>query len=66
MRCTPNVPQALLFVQGTSSGKFPIAQTIGVINFGVTLVIEELIAVSTNQKMKVKSASNAYDPVLVY
>jgi len=66
MRCTPNVPQALLLVQGTGGGKSVVAQTVGGIDCGVTLVIEELLDVATDQKTKVKSASNAYGPVLAY
>ena len=66
MRCTPNIPQALLLVQGTGGGKSAVAQTVGVVDCGVTLVIEELLAVATDQKTKVKSASNAHGPVLAY
>ena len=66
MRCTPNIPQALLLIQGTGGGKSAVAQTVGVVDCGVTLVIEELLAVATDQKTKVKSASNAYGPVLAY
>ena len=66
MRCTPNVPQALLLVQGTGGGKSAMAQTVGVVDCGVTLVIEELLAVATDQKSKVRSTSNAYGPILVY
>ena len=66
MRCTPNIPQALLLVQGTGGGKSAVAQTVGDVNFGVILVIEELLTVATDQKTKVKSASNAYGPVLAY
>ena len=66
MRCTPNIPQALLLVQGTGGGKSAVAQTVGVVDCGVTLVIEELLSVATDQKTKVKSASNAYGPVLAY
>ena len=66
MRCTPNIPQALLLVQGTGGGKSAVAQTVGVVDCGVTLVIEELLAVATDQKSKVLSASNAYGPILAY
>ena len=54
MRCTPNVQQALLLVQGAGGDKSAVAQTIGVVDCGVTLVIEELLTVATNQKTKVK------------
>lgn len=66
MRCTPNVPQALLHVQGTRGGKSAVAQTVGVVDCGVTLVIKELLTVVTDQKTKVKLASNAYGPALAY
>ena len=66
MRCAPNVPQALLLVQGTGGGKSAVAQTVGVVDCGVTLVIEELLAVATDQKSKVRTASNEYGPVLAY
>ena len=66
MRCTPNIPQALLLIQGTGSGKSAVVQTVGVVDCGVTLVVEELLAVATDQKSKVRSASNAYSPVLAY
>ena len=66
MRCTPNIPQALLLVQGTGGGKSAVAQTVGVVDCGVTLVIEDLLAVATDQKSKVRSASNAHGPILAY
>ena len=66
MRCVPNHPQALLLVQGTGGGKSAVVQTVGIVDCGVTLVIEETIALSADQKSKIKSASNAYGPVLAY
>ena len=62
----PNVPQALLLVQGTGSGKSTVAQTVSFVECGVMLVIEELLAAATDQKSRVRSASNAYGPVLAY
>ena len=39
MRCVPNTPQDLLIVQGTGYGKSAVAQTVGIVDCGVTLVI---------------------------
>merc|ERR1740124_733250 len=66
MRCAPNVPQALLLVQGIGGGKSAVAQTVGVVDCGVTLVIEETLALAVDQRSKVKDASNAYGPVLEF
>ena len=66
MRCVPNTPQALLLVQGTGAGKSAVAQTVGIVDCGVTLVIEETLALAADQQSKVKSASNANGPVLAY
>jgi len=66
MRCAPNVPQALLLVQGTGGGKSVVAQTVGVVDCGVMLGIKELLAAATDRKSKVQTASNAHGPVLAY
>ena len=66
MQCVPNTPQALLLVQGTGAGKSAVAQTVGIVDCGVTLVIEETLALAADQQSKVKSASNANGPVLAY
>lgn len=67
MRCVlVNHPQALLLVQGTSGGKSDVTQTVSIVDCGVTLVIEETLALSEDQKSKIKSASNAHSPVLAY
>ena len=66
MRCIPNHPQELLLVQGTGGGTSDVTQTVGIVDCGVTLVIEETLALSADQKSKIKSASNAYGPVLAY
>merc|ERR1740124_1546062 len=66
MRCAPNVPQALILVQGTGGGYSAVAQTVGVVDCGFMLVIEELLALAIDQKSKVRSSSNAYGPVLAY
>ena len=61
-----NHPQALLLVQCTECGKSAIAQTVGIIDCGVTLVIEEALALAVDQKSKFHAASNKYGPVLAY
>ena len=66
MRCVPNTPQTLLLVQGTGAGKSAVAQTVGIVNRGITLVIEETLALAADQQSKVKSASNANGLVLAY
>ena len=66
MRCVPNHPQALLLVQGTGGVKYTMAQNFGIVDCGVTLVIEETLALAAGQTLKIKSASNAYVPVLAY
>ena len=43
-----------------------MSQTVGIIDCGVTLIIEETLASDVDQKSKIKDASNAYEPVLVY
>ena len=43
-----------------------VAQTVGIVDCGVTLVIEETLALAADQQSKVKLASNANGPVLAY
>ena len=66
MRCVPNRPQALLLVQDTGGGKSAVAQTVGIVDCGVTLVIEETLALAADQKSKIRTASNKFSPVLAY
>ena len=66
MCCVPNHPQAPLFVQGTGVGKSVVAQTVGIFDCGVTLIIKETLELVIDQQSKVTSTSNAYGPVLVY
>jgi len=44
MRCEPNTPQATLLVQGTGGGKSAVYQAIGIVDAGVTLVIETTLS----------------------
>ena len=66
MRCAPHTPQALLLVQGTGGGKSAVAQTVGCVDCGVTLVIVETLALAADQKSKIKSANGIYGPILAY
>jgi len=56
----------VLLVQGTGSGKSAVAQTVGCVNFGVTVVIEPTLDLSSDQRSKVARARNTYGPVLAY
>ena len=66
MRCAPNTPHALLLVQGTGGGKSAVAQTVGCVDCGVTLVIVETLALAADQRSKVVSANGIYGPILAY
>ena len=46
MRCAPYTPQALLLIQGTGGGKSAVAQTVGCVDCGVTLIIVETLALA--------------------
>jgi len=56
----------LLLVQGTFGGKSAVAQTVGCVGFGVTLVIVETLALAADQKSKIKSVNGFYGPILAY
>ena len=66
MRCAPHNPQALLLVQGTGGGKSAVAQTVGCVDCGMTLVIVETLALAADQRSKVTSANGIYGPILAY
>ena len=66
MRCAPYNPQALLLVQGTGGGKSAVAQTVGCVDCGVTLIIVETLALAADQRSKVTSANGLYGPILAY
>ena len=53
IRYVPNQPKTLLLIQGTCSRKHAVAQTVGVVDYGVTLVIAETLALAVNQQSKV-------------
>ena len=66
MRCPPQRPEAMLLVQDTDSGKSTVAQTVGCVECGVTLIIEPTLAIATDQWLKLAQARNTYRPVLAY
>ena len=66
MRCAHHNPQALLLVQGTGGGKSAVAQTVGCVDCGVTLIIVETLALAADQRSKVTSANGIYEPILAY
>lgn len=66
MRCAPHTPQALLLVQGTGGGKSAVAQTVGCVDCGVTVVIVETLAFAANQRSKLIIANGIYGPILAY
>ena len=61
MRCAPYNSQLLLLVQGTSGGKLAIAQTVGCVDCGVTLITIETLVLAADQRSKV-----IYGPILAY
>ena len=63
---SPHRPEAMLLVQGTSGGKSAVAQTVGSVECGITLVIEATLALAADQRSKVAQARNTYGPVLAY
>ena len=66
MRCNPYQPEAILLVQGTGGGKSAVAQTVRCVDCGVTIIIEETLALAADQRSKVRKARNTYGPVLAY
>ena len=66
MRCAPYNPHALLLVQGTGGGKSAVAQTFGIVDGGVTLIIVETLSLAADQRSKIVSANGIYGPVLAY
>ena len=48
MKYAPCNSQTLLLVQGTGGGKSAVAQTVGCVNCGVTVVIEPNLALSAD------------------
>ena len=55
--------QPSLLVQGTSGGKSSVYQMTGVIKGGVTLIIESMLSLSSDQMSKIKRIANTTDGV---
>ena len=60
----PNFTQVLLVVQGTGSGKCKEVQTVECVNCGVTIIIEETMALDIDQRSKVTKKNRVTGPVL--
>jgi len=63
MRCKPKRPEVTLLVQRTGSGKSSIYQTIGVIDGGIVLVVENTLSLGADQATKIRQASSQYGTV---
>lgn len=51
------------FSAGTGGEKSAVAQTVGVVNGGVTLIIENTLALGADQARKIQSATPTGGPV---
>ena len=58
------IPEGLLLVQPTGSGKSSVPQTASVVTNGVTIIIEPTLALSSDQSSKFDSASNDHGGVV--
>ena len=54
------LPEALLLVQPTGSGKSAVPQTTSVVTNGVSIIIEPTLALSSDQASKFDNASNEH------
>ena len=61
MRCVPCNPHVLLLVQGTGGGKSAVAQTVSIVDGGVTLIIVEKLALAADQRSNIVSANGIYE-----
>ena len=50
-------PSAVLTVQATGSGKSAIPQTIATVRGGITVVVENTLALSSDQNSKIQGAN---------
>ena len=66
MRCVPNIPSAMLLVQGTGGGKSAVPQTVGSVTCGVTLIIENTLSLSADQHSKIHNANTTHGPVKAF
>ena len=63
MIANDKVPEPILLVQSTSSGKSSIPQTASVTTSGVTAIIERAQSSGSNQVSKIKHASKSNGPL---
>ena len=66
MHCLSGTPSSMLLIQGTSSGKSAVLQTVGVVMCRVTLIIENTLSLAANQQSKYSSATQNHGPILSY
>lgn len=52
--------ESVLLIQGTGSGESSVPQTIGVIDGGATIIIEDTLSLYANQISKIDAASNKH------
>ena len=58
--------KVMFLVQGNGGGKYAVAQTVGCVKFGVTLIIEATLVLAADQRSKVVQVRNTFGPVLDY
>ena len=66
MRCAYNSPQVLQLMQGTGGGISTVAQNVGCVDCGATIVLLEMLALAADQLSKVHSSNNIYGRALAY
>lgn len=52
MRCSPHRSEVLLSVQGTGGGKLAVAQTVGCVEYGITVIIKATLTLAANHVQK--------------
>ena len=62
MRCVPNIPSAMLIVQGGGGGKSDVSQTVGSATWCATLIIENTFSLSAGQHSKIKNTTTSHGP----
>ena len=66
MRCAPNIPSAMLLVQGAGGGKSVVPQTVGSVICGVALIIENTLSRSADQHSKIKNVKTSHGRVKAF
>ena len=54
---------AVLLVQGTGGGKSAVPQTVGIVDGGVTLIIENTLSLGADQEYRIIEASKSVGPM---